>query len=171
MDQIREEIKRIEKEIAELKKLAKRKTLKEYLNNDLFEVSPIGCLHHIARAHDGEKVYHLHRYGDNAPIYALAKCIFKFRRVDEIHPNDIQEVADFCNEIITICNKYAVNKYIVNFDRERFDEAYQDIIDYLGVNNPKAIECWEESKWTNLEYIMKWREELNDEETLEHLHR
>lgn len=171
MNEIREEIKRLEKELSDLKKMYARKSLRQYLDNDAFSISPIGCLNHIAKAKDGKRVYHLSPYSENVPIYDLAKHLFKYRRIDELSLDEINEVAAFCNEIIPIYNKYAVNKYIVNFNRQRFDEAYQDIIDYLTENKPGAVSCWKNSWSNDLEYTLKWREELSNEETVVNIHR
>lgn len=167
MDEIREEIKRLEVEIADLKKMIGKKTLKPYLVGDILDITPIGCRGHIAKAKDGGKVYEVYRHSNNAPIYDLARTLFKFRKIEELSESELKEVADFCNEIIPIYNKYAVNKYIVNFDIQRFDEAYQDILDYLIVRGkPRStIRLWEDTRERKLRRIIELREELNDEET------
>ena len=172
MDEIREEIKRLEKELSELKKQVSRTTLRPYLNDDLVEISAIGCLGHIAKAKDGKRVYTAGKYSNNAPLYDLAKKLFKFNKIEELSQDEVKEVADFCNEIIPIYNKYAVNKYVVNFDKQRFDEAYQDIFDYLeSVGKGKsAVPCWRATKERELFYINKWREELNNEEAVVNIH-
>lgn len=157
---IKKRITELEKEIADLKKITRRGTLKEYLKSDLYEVSPISCLHHIARAKDGERVYTIHMGGDNTPIYNLAKQIFKFRKIDDLSNEEIKDVAGFCNEIVPICNKYLVDKYVANFDKKRFEEAYQDILDYLGVANPSAVSFWERAQTVELERILQLKKEL-----------
>ena len=173
MDEIREEIKRLEQELSDLKKKVSKTTLKPYLNEDLLGIYAISCASHIAKAKDGKRVYVAHTYSNNTPIYDFAKTLFKFKKIEELSQDEVKEVADFCNEIIPIYNKYATNKYVVNFDRERFDEAYQDIIDYLkivGKGSKQTIECWENRKARDLYYINKWREELNNEEAVVNIH-
>jgi hypothetical protein len=102
----------------------------------------------------------------------FAKTLFKFKRIEELSHDEVKEVADFCNEIIPIYNKYALNKYVVNFDKQRFDEAYQDIFDYLeSVGKGRtAVPCWKSNKERELFYINKWREELINEEAVVNIH-
>ena len=162
-ENIREEIKRLEKELSDLKKLARKSAIKPYLNVEMVEVSPIGCLHHVAKAKDGNRVYQVHKHSCTYQnIYDFARSLFKFSRIDELTHEEAKEVADFCNEIIPIFNKYALERYVVNFDRQRFDEAYQDIIDYLAKNKPGAVGCWMNTKAMDLERILEWREELSN---------
>lgn len=160
-ENIREEIKRLEKELLDLKKQASRTQIKPYIEHEMVEVSPIGCLHHVAKAKDGNRVYHVYKHRDSyQPLYDLARSLFKFGRIDELTHDEAKEVANFCNEIIPIYNKYALDRYVVNFDRQRFEEAYQDIIDHLAKTKPGAIGCWMNTRTIDLERILKWREEL-----------
>ena len=172
MDEIREEIKRLEKELSDLKKQVGKTTLKPYLNDDLFDISAIGCLGHIGKAKDEKRVYLAHKHSNNTPVYDFAKTLFKFKRIEELSHDEVKEVADFCNEIIPIYNKYAANKYVINFDRQRYDEAYQDIFDYLeSVGKGRtAVPCWKSNKERELFYINKWREELINEEAVVNIH-
>lgn len=155
-NEIIEKIKMLEKEIADLKKEHGKTRLKPFLKSDIIGVYPIGCLHHIAKAKDGNRVYSVVHHGDNEPIYTLAKKLFKFNKIEELSHDEAKEVADFCNEIIPIFNKFAIQKYVVNFDRQRFDEAYQDIFDYLHKSGKgsDALKVWEEDRDRTLKYIM-----------------
>lgn len=171
MDEIREEIKRLEKELSDLKKQVSKTTLKPYLKKDLFDIHTIGCLGHIAKTKDGKRGYTVSKHSNNTPIYDFAKKLFKFNKIEELSQDEIKEVADFCNEIIPIYNKYALNKYVVNFDKQRFDEAYQDIFDYLeSVGKGSAVSCWRASKERELSYTNKWREELLNEKAVVNIH-
>lgn len=162
-ENIREEIKRLEKELSDLKKQARRTQLKPYLEYEMFEVVPIGCLGHIAKAKDGNRVYKVYFHGGNyANLYDFARSLFKFSKIEELSKDEAKEVADFCNEIIPIFNRYAVNKYICNFDRQRFDEAYDDILDYLRHKGKTgAVSTWENDRDIKLKEIMELRGELD----------
>lgn len=162
-EKIREEIKRLEKEISNLKEEARKTTIKPYLDYEMFEVAPVGCLGHIAKAKDGNRVYKVYfRSCNYAPLYDFARSLFKFGKIEELSKDEAKEVADFCNEIIPIFNKYAVNKYIVNFDKKRFDEAYDDILDYLRrQGKTEAVITWENGRAIMLNEIMKLRGELD----------
>ena len=159
--EIREKIKRLEQEIADLKKEHGKTRIKPLLKSDIIDIYPIGCLHHIARAKDGKRVYCVNRRGNNEPVYTLAKKLFKFNKIEELSHDEAKEVADFCNEIIPIFNKFAIQKYVVDFDRQRFDEAYQDIFDYLQKTGKgaEALKVWKEDRDVTLKRIMKMRGE------------